>query len=128
MNEIVKFIEIHYPNLKSRIEIVGNANGTTLKIPFKNPRYTLWVDECNDESYIVGINELHSHYDLESKNENRENAIAEVREIIDGKILVIRKKGVSKNYTINTLDYNVGIEKYSNASDNIELITFSGAV
>ena len=67
---LIEIVKEKYPKLAQSIITTSNEQELTGEIRFKNPKYSLWFTEEIGQGYIVGINSLHSHFDLGDEDSN----------------------------------------------------------
>ncbi|MGL1887965.1 MAG: hypothetical protein OCD76_15730 [Reichenbachiella sp.] len=122
MNLIQEF-QKRFPEHSLLASIVTDEHSTEISLNFKNQRYRAWVSEDKD-GLAVGINELHNHYDLGTRDENLSDALDELAEIVTEQIAAVGLKHEESNFLLATLELHQAIESYSNEKPKVEIVTF----
>lgn len=125
MESLHKIVISRYPNLDQHFRIESNNGLTLIKLSFKNNRYFGWIEQDVGEGFIVGINELHGHFDSGTENENLELALDYFDGIVNNEIAAVGLKEKSFNYLLSTLPLEQAISRYGLEKPKIEIETFS---
>ncbi|MBO3697722.1 hypothetical protein [Roseivirga sp. E12] len=112
-----------FPELITKARTESDEHQTTITLNFLNPRYNTWIAK-DEDGFMVGINELHNHFDLGTPEENLEAAFNELTEILTEKVAAVGLTNEETNYLLATLALQQAIESYSNEKPKVEIVTF----
>ena len=112
-----------FPELLVEAQTDSDEYQTTISLNFTNTRYNTWI-AADGEGFMVGINELHNHFDLGTPEENLEDAFNELTEILTEKVAAVGLTNEETNYLLATLDLQQAIESYSKEKPKVEIVTF----
>ena len=115
--------ENRFPELINEARTGSDENQTNITLNFSNSRYYTWIAK-DEEGFMVGINELHNHYDLGSSEENLEDAFRELTEILTEQVAAVGLTNEETNYLLATLELQQAIESYTNEKPKVEIVTF----
>lgn len=125
MENLVNIVKRRYPQYAEQITIIHGDGETECQLKFTNPRYSLWFIDDHNGGFIVGINSLHDHFDLESPEENRDSALDYIDDIIQDKVVAIGIKNQAEDFLLAVMDVEDGIESYSQEKPLVEIVSFS---
>ena len=118
---LIKTAIITYKSYEYNGDIVEYC---TIEHTFADSRFSVWMSDDSD-GIIVGINELHYHFDCFDSQQNIEDGINHFTEIIEGRyVVVVEKESTDKNI-ICTTDIDTAFKKYG--SSEYEIIAFRGS-
>ncbi len=112
-----------FGGLKDKIRTERIQNGIVIQVALSDPYYVAYIEEF-DSGYIVGINELHDHFDLESKEENLQDAFDHFDEIINDKIVAVGLRENDGQSLIAVMEYDQALQSYGLEKPKIEIIGF----
>jgi hypothetical protein len=123
--EFIKILKKKYPLLASSIvSTVGERKEEMGELRFHNPRYSLWFTAENN-SFVVGINFLHNHFDSSDYELNLEEALVHIDDIIQDRIVAIGNRDKENDFLLATMSKEEGIKHYSSENSKIEIVSFS---
>lgn len=122
---LIEIIKQKYPKLANSIIITKDGDSETGELKFHNPRYSLWFTEEKKEAYIVGVNFLHTHYDLNDSQTNLEDTLEYIDDIIENRVVAIGLKNEANDFHLATMETEEGIKCYEQEKPLIEIISFS---
>lgn len=93
-----------------------------ITLPFlRNKKFSVWISD--EDGFMVGINELHNHFDLADHKTNSEEAFSELMKIIRGRrVAIIFKKEPN---TIQAIDNISDVRELIN-DPSYSIITYEG--
>ncbi len=124
-SSLVQIVKRKHPYLADRITITSNDNAETGELIFHNPRYYLWFSQEKEGGFIVGINFLHSHFDLHDDQTNLEDALEYIDDIITDKIVAIGLIKEENDFHLATMEKEEGIKAYFQEKPNVEIVSFT---
>jgi hypothetical protein len=125
MKSLQEHFQDKYPELKEKMILVATSDSITIEIPFLNPRYTAWIEK-DKQGYIVGINFLHNHFDLDTDEKNMEDAFESLDDILKDKIVAVGLKNRTDDYMIKAvMPLDIGIAEFSKKKNEYEIVSFS---
>jgi len=123
--ELIELVKQKYPALASSIKMVnGSGNEVMGEISFHNPRYALWFS-VDDNSFIVGINDIHSHLESSDYELNLQETFDELDNIINDRVIVIGSKNKQDNFILSTIEIAEGRVRHFRKNSEIEIVSFS---
>ncbi len=128
MKVLISRIKKKYPHLISRMQISEDKQKTSVNILFSNQRYSLWFEDeqpWEKGTYVVGINFLHSHFDSEDEQANREEAWEYIEDILNDEVVAIGNKKKTEDYIIATMPKEEGLKKYKATDERLEIVSFN---
>ena len=128
MNDFFSNFHHKFPKLSDIVSFSTDSTGKTISFPLSKDRYVAWIKEDLDGGFLVGINELHNHYDLKTADENFKDAIEEIRDIINDQVVAIGNPNALSNFLISTMELDDAISMYAGHKPDVELITYSKVI
>ncbi|NMM47705.1 hypothetical protein [Marinigracilibium pacificum] len=125
MKSLIDKLKAKYPDLVPRMKITKEGTDLKVEIDFANPKYKLWFTDENSESYVVGIDFLHSHFDSGDSEFNQEAALEYIEDIMNDEVVAIGIKDKEKDFLIATMGREEGIKQYGTENEKIEVVSFT---
>ncbi len=122
MKSLYEILIRRYPELKMQFRIEADGSFTRVEIPFKNDRFFGWIEK-DEEGYIVGINDLHGHFDAGTEEENLKQALDYFDGIVNNEVAAVSLKEGTTKYLLAILPTEQAIAIYGSERPQVEIET-----